>query len=867
MSTQQQAQAGDNARIIQIYGDNNYVGDSPHLFITPLPPARPAPTEPAKDEASLLRPVVEATAFAGREQLLADFVAWANVHEAARPVSMRVVHGGAGVGKTRFALELCRALGPDWQAGFVPGREAQRALGTGNLGAWEWRKPTLVVFDYALSLVETLRVWLEELCAATPRTHPLRILLLERQADAQAGWLERLFQGGFGLSETMPRELLDGEPLRLPDLSSPAVRIGIMQNMLARLGSAVALPADDSDFQARLAATDWAGAPLYLMMAAMVMHQRGGVGEVLHLGRVDLAQFVATHEYERLRRPCGDNASMQILIAHMAAFATLRGGIGARELSPCLAREREALGCDSGDVAKARRLLSDLLPDGGEGVAPIQPDIVGEAFLLNRLADGRQTEGMDAVLRAFGDRPSEVAAVLVRCVQDFVPRLGRGATGQMVKAQQRAMEWFRELGEMPELPLEMLLVLVDALPQNTEALRSLAADWQGRAVARLRFAPANTENISKLAGSLNNLAIRFRQAGRLDEGIAAARQSVSIRRDQALLDSGKFLPALALSLTTLANCLSHAGQHDDALAPAQEAVDIRRKLFDAEPDIFRQDLAHSLNILAIVLGLLQRPKEALPIAREATDLFRELATTNPTKFRSHLAASLTSLSNRLREAKQPVEAIDVGRKAVAIYREMVAVHPDAYRPELAMSLNNLAHKLNYFETIDEALPLIREAASLYRECAAAYPDVFKPDLAMSLNNLAAWLGKSGQLEEALPIIHEAVTIRRDLVATNPAAFLPDLATSLSTMVLVMLGDTSQRETALAVAREAAGLSRALMKKRPDVFRDAFRRALISLLALSQDISWQEAAALLMQDFQTNSRALIMELDKSNHPTN
>lgn len=119
MSTQQQARAGDHARIIQIIGDHNVGGDSPHLFICPLPPVRSVPAGPAKDEASLLRPVKAATAFAGREQRLADFVVWANAHEAARPVSLRVVHGGAGVGKTRFAFELCRALGPDWQAGFA----------------------------------------------------------------------------------------------------------------------------------------------------------------------------------------------------------------------------------------------------------------------------------------------------------------------------------------------------------------------------------------------------------------------------------------------------------------------------------------------------------------------------------------------------------------------------------------------------------------------------------------------------------------------------------------------------------------------------------------------------------------------------
>lgn len=127
MSTHQQAQAGTNARIIQIFGDNNIVGDRPHLTIHCPQQERPSITVPAQDEAALLRPGAEAAEFAGRSDILNDFVRWAQTHDPKRPVSVRVVHGGAGVGKTRFALELCRALGPDWQAGFVPGKEPQRA--------------------------------------------------------------------------------------------------------------------------------------------------------------------------------------------------------------------------------------------------------------------------------------------------------------------------------------------------------------------------------------------------------------------------------------------------------------------------------------------------------------------------------------------------------------------------------------------------------------------------------------------------------------------------------------------------------------------------------------------------------------------
>ena len=754
MSTQQQAQAGDNARIIQIIGDNNVVDGSPHLFITPLPPERPAPTEPARDEASLLRPVMEATAFVGREPLLADFVAWANAHETQRPVSMRVVHGGAGVGKTRFARELCRGLGPDWQTGFVTNAEARRTLARGNLGAWQWRKPTLIVFDYALSLTDTLRVWLEELCAATPRVHPLRILLLERQADAQSGWLERLLQSGFGLHEMMPRDLLDGPPRLLPGLSAPEVQRGIMQNMLDRLGSRVVLPADDADFQARLAATDWAGAPLYLMMAAMVMHQQGGVNEALHLGRVDLAYFLEDHEYARLRLPCGINDPLRTLVVHAAAFATLCGGIGALELRPFLAREREVLGCDSGNVAEALRFLSELLPDGGEGVAPIQPDIVGEAFVLKHLADGRQTDGKQAVLRAFGDKPSAVAAALVRCVQDFAPRAGTDASDQARTAGQRAMAWLRALGDLPDLPLETLFVLAGALPESTAALRELAVEWQSRVVEHLR---------QRQDGSIIQRAI------------------------------------LATSLNNFANRLSDAGQWQKALDAAQESTALFRQLAAANPDAFRPDLAMSLNNLAKILSELGLRQEAIEIAQETTNLYRELADANPDAFRPYLAGSLNNLAIMLSELGLRQEARKIAQEAVDIWRELATLNPDAFRPDLAMSLNNLANRLSQLGLRQEARDIAQEATDLYRELAALNPDAFRPDLAGSLNNLATMLSELGQREEALPIARESAQIFVTLANELPEAFNRNATIALLTWL--SLRNNISREEAFTLLKQ------------------------------------------------------------------
>ena len=53
----------------------------------------------------------------GREGELQSLVDWL-VSEP--PVAVRVVHGVAGIGKTRLGVELCeRARGVGWQAGFA----------------------------------------------------------------------------------------------------------------------------------------------------------------------------------------------------------------------------------------------------------------------------------------------------------------------------------------------------------------------------------------------------------------------------------------------------------------------------------------------------------------------------------------------------------------------------------------------------------------------------------------------------------------------------------------------------------------------------------------------------------------------------
>jgi hypothetical protein len=159
----------------------------------------------------------------GRDDVLANLQRWL---DASRRLSVYVMVGGAGRGKTRLAVELVRkASGLGWFAGFVTDKELNRFRGQRNVVHWGWDKPTLVVIDYAASRADQLRDWLGELVDTRTTGRPrLRILLLERQALREIGWLAAVIGHGQDDASRAVRALLaPAEPVALPVLEDPAI--------------------------------------------------------------------------------------------------------------------------------------------------------------------------------------------------------------------------------------------------------------------------------------------------------------------------------------------------------------------------------------------------------------------------------------------------------------------------------------------------------------------------------------------------------------------------------------------------------------------------------------------------------------------
>ncbi len=448
---------------------------------------------------------------------------------------MRVLTGRAGTGKTRLALELCEDVREEWDAGFVRDLELRRFLGAQNLSTWGWQRPTLVVIDYAASHAEPLCGWLGELADYSgPASERLRLLLLERQANAGSGWWQTVFDpGGFG--ERGIERLLDpAKPVPIEPIGSGDARqiIERVLNQKATSGDAAGPAASEQ----QLAELTTNGEPLFLMMAAMVAAD-AGMANALSLGRTGLALELATRELRRVARFAGDDQNRQAVLRHLAAYVTLCRGLDREQAEMAAAQEKEAIGRGSaGDPAELTDLLATALSSGEGRIEPILPDMIGEAAILKAF-ESLDRRSAALVLRAFGQAGQPVGATIIRTAQDFA---GAG--------HQAPLAWLDALIVREEIDLDQLMLLADTLPQTSFALLKHAARVTERITDRLREAVerGDAHRLPVLAAALNNLGVR----------------------------------------------LSAVGQREAALAPAQEAADLYRELAAKAPDAYRPDLAH-----------------------------------------------------------------------------------------------------------------------------------------------------------------------------------------------------------------------------------------------------------------------------------
>jgi tetratricopeptide (TPR) repeat protein len=872
---------GNGNTIIQIVGDGNTViPGRPHLRLT-----RYLTRRVVRVELDWLSPYCRSTALIGREHELEELQKFL---DDPRPTLVRTLAGPAGRGKTRLALELCeRASDAGWSAGFATHAELSRFSAQQNLATWGWHKPTLVVVDYAAQHARTLAVWIEELadredvCA-----QPLRLLLLEREASLQSGWCAQIFaSGSFG--DSSKRALLDPPTLvELAPLQADEDRVALMESLRQHIapGSGSLSSPDRAALGQRLRSIEWAGDPLYVLMAALTDALHGG--QPLALRRIDLASDLARREAKRIGGLAGDRGLDPQLVTHLAACVTATQGMSRGAFETFAGEEKHAVHRPSGgDPAALADLLQLALP-GHNGIAPILPDLIGEAFVLNCFRDAA---GTAATLRCFAHQGLAVAQMAIRCAQDFSPQ------------RPEPLEWLAAIEREIADDEAALVELSASLPARSVVLRTVNLRVTKRLLeVRSRDPDTPTE---RRADALNDLATAHANVGEHELALQTAQEAVRLYRELTDQQPVIFRHNLAESLRRLSNILERTGQRAPALEAAREAADLYRELVDLRPDVFRPDLAALLDDTVKMLRddgqyerasqteqesndlfreLVAQPTEdlkctmpgpigtlareliesardewTLPVIQEGIDIIRTMAAVNPDVLRPQLAETLHHLADtfsQVNELEYETAALPAAREAVDLYRELTALRPDAFRADLAKSLSTLATLLGRQEHHEQALVATQEAVGLYRALAAEHPEVYRSHLATSLHTLANMLGSPDQREHALRAVQEAADIRRALAVLDPAAFRPDLATSLD-CVANALSALSRYDPALKVAEEAIAISRALASTQPDTLRSQLATSLQTLANILIGLGRPKSALRAVQEAADIRRAL------------
>lgn len=533
---------------------------------------RPLPTE-NRHEIDLLKAAHAQIPFTGRQAILDDFLEWCS-HDPA--LSMRTLIGRGGAGKTRFAYELYARVRkqPGWSAYFL------RFLKNEAKEADLWReiksKNALIIADYASDGARPLADLLRPLADAAPAGRKIRVLLLARTASWEQGWLASLSSGRTG--EDVDRYFHPREPMELPQFT-PEERRLIFQQTMALAAEYMNRPAPlelPLEEFARKDVAERLADPLTLMMAALMTLESGNAS-VLLLNRTHLVYEVAQKLVaDRMKEAVEEHKE---LFLHMAAYATLCGGLEQEEALTVL--DRESVETHLGKVADAKAFLDKLqawLP--GEKtktwIGAIEPDIVGEAFILGRLRKADAT-----ILRAAVDRAAPVIQTLVRMAQDF--------SFSETEERLEPLDWLTKLIERGEADnnLGLLFDLSKALPDSSVVLRKIGLQISTTLCTRLRVLFGSTDaeiseaRLSSFAASLNNLAIRQSEAGQREAALATAEEAADIYRELAGRNRDVFLSDLAMSLNTLAIRQSAAGQREAALATATEAAGLFRELVGA----------------------------------------------------------------------------------------------------------------------------------------------------------------------------------------------------------------------------------------------------------------------------------------------
>jgi len=555
----------------------------------------------------LLNPRFRDNPFVGREVELESLWEWLNQEV---PASFKIMVGHGGLGKTRIAyrfLELVEERRPgQWYAGVLPEQRCAEALKSDSLRRWRGHRDTLVIIDDASVWAEALaKEVIPEIRDAKPGGVRLRVLLVDRGADANLGWYQTLLDAAnLDAPALFPCEPLCLAELGLDDRNALfAKALGVVSKFTSESRVDV-----DPAIAAQYLKMPEMGDPLMILIAAMRVHERRDLA-VPSWKPEDAVNAISRHERHRVRSLADPTVSMRMLL-HMMAYVTLTGPLTREELLEACEEESANIelhskksSLDLADLIEAKALPSD---DAAFAASPVEPRIVGVSFIKGALSAPHE-DPAGTILRALRRKPFRVARLLTDLKNEWVVwaldeavQYPETSCVRRLRAEAR-----RDRSLLPELAYNLWVrsMLLKERRQELEAAKLREEAWE----------------LYQSLGETDDLGLYFAGfAGLLTFRASTAWQS---GQNQQALD----LILQALALLRRAESKYEMAPRRGSFKSNHEAPEyFRQHRGKLDMETFNRDFARCLNLQSRVQHALGQRREALESNALAIERFRAL---------------------------------------------------------------------------------------------------------------------------------------------------------------------------------------------------------------------------------------------------
>ncbi|MEV2217148.1 serine protease [Streptomyces sp. NPDC050997] len=695
--------------------------------------------------------------------------------------AVRLVTGSGGAGKTRLAMRLCWTLRQQgWLAGFLPEGLAEGSETVTETVAAGYR--VLLVLDYAETRAEELGTLLKGLA----RVHDsARILLLAR---SDGPWWTTV--------TTEFEQVTDPRPVPLSPLAERLGTRHVVAEAWRAFNTAV-LNRAAPELPPRLAgsdSSDSSGDALTLHALALdeVLSQRDGTWSTAP----DPLLAILGHEQRYWRRMSREHglalARDHVRLRQTLVVPTLFAAADGDQAATALQALAELSMAASSEARPAAQLLRQLYPHAELYWAPMQPDRLGEALLLDVVAEADTVAAATRLLVAMlsecdtqqaaralvvlnraaypflaaaTERTERLAAVLPALVRQQPRWFATAAVAVPLRLTEELLSALTAVAQQADA--DLLQEILTRLPESHGRLQKFAVlaaqelvNRRAAALPRWGSARSQPAEADRLAQALSELAVRCEGIGELAEAARVTEQAVKLARKLAGVDPRRYQPAYADCLDVLGLRLYNLGQIEQARRVCESAVREWK-------DIVRKDVRFAPRLVDALLGVAQLWSEtghggrALSAFQQAAGLSVELIKADRFAHGRQLVRCLHAFSVQLsREGMHPA-AVEQAEACLVATRLFEPESPEELSA-VADCMENYSRTLAAVGRVDEAIDWKGECAQTRQRAVGMFVAVTFPSqyavpaapaavlepLVITLYGLAHLLDRAGRGEEA-----------------------------------------------------------------------------------------------------------------------